>query len=44
MKNEIKEILGLKVHGIIHYYNEKKISISFDDSNKSRVLWMPFDI
>jgi hypothetical protein len=30
---EIEEILGLKVHAIIHYYSEKKISISFESSN-----------
>jgi hypothetical protein len=23
MKNSLKEIIGLKVHGIIHYYPEK---------------------
>ena len=33
MKDKIEEILGLKIHGIIHYYNEQKMSISFDDSN-----------
>ncbi|WP_343615943.1 hypothetical protein [Flavobacterium sp.] len=27
------KILGLKVHAIIHYYSEKKISISFDNTN-----------
>jgi hypothetical protein len=31
---KIKEILGLKIHAIIHNYAEKKISISFDNTNK----------
>jgi len=30
---DLKEIIGFKVHGIIHYYPEKKLSISFYNSN-----------
>lgn len=30
---KIEKILGLTVHAVIHYYIEKKISISFDSSN-----------
>nr|WP_315238659.1 hypothetical protein [uncultured Flavobacterium sp.] len=30
---KITEIFGLQIHAIIHYYNEKKISISFDNTN-----------
>ncbi|TDW52802.1 hypothetical protein EV144_1011495 [Flavobacterium sp. 270] len=29
----ITEILGLQIHAIIHYYNQKKISMSFENSN-----------
>ncbi|AFK03010.1 hypothetical protein Emtol_1868 [Emticicia oligotrophica DSM 17448] len=38
MKNIFEEFIGLKVHAMIHYYNQNKLSISFENTNKYLVF------
>ena len=33
MEEKVIKILGYRIHAIIHYYYERKISISFDNTN-----------